>query len=236
MLSSESEDTNKDHYEEVSKYYSSIPATIDGMLNGYSDISDLDIQTSKEFLLNLYNKKKLAPGKTRVLDVGAGIGRISKNLLSKHFEKVDLLEQSTTFIEQAKESLKDCPNVDRWYNVGLQDFKPEDFSVKYDVIWIQWVLMFVLDEDIIKFINVCKQILTENGVIVVKDNVASGIKNEFDEEDSSVVRSLSHYCLLFSKANLKCIKSEKVNGLPKPLFKVYMFALKPNKEKESSES
>lgn len=93
--------------------------------------------------------------------------------------------------------------------------------------------MFILDEDIIKFLNLCKQILNKNGIIIIKDNVASGVKNEYDDEDSSVVRSLPQFCLLFSKANLKCVKSEKVTGMPKSLFKIYMFALKPNKDKNS---
>ncbi|KAI5704120.1 hypothetical protein M8J75_002187 [Diaphorina citri] len=232
--SGDEKDGNRSHYSEVTEYYSNVPPTIDGMLNGYSSISDLDIQTSNQFLSSLYCQKKSDPGKTRVLDVGAGIGRISKYLLAKHFDKIDLLEQSSKFIEQAKEEiLKDCDKLDKCYNVGIQDFKPEDLNIKYDVIWIQWVLMFILDEDIIKFLNLCKQILNKNGIIIIKDNVASGVKNEYDDEDSSVVRSLPQFCLLFSKANLKCVKSEKVTGMPKSLFKIYMFALKPNKDKNS---
>lgn len=233
-IRNEEMDTNENHYHEVTEYYSNIPATIDGMLNGYSNISDIDIETSEQFLLSLYNRKKSSPGRTRVLDVGAGIGRISKNLLIRYFDKVDLLEQSPIFIEEARHSLKESKKLDKCFNVGVQHFQIDDPHIKYDVIWIQWVLMFILDEDIKKFINTCKQMLNENGIIIIKDNVASGVKNEYDEEDNSVVRSLSQFCLLFSKCNLKCVKSEKVTGMPKSLFKVYMFALKPNKEKDSS--
>lgn len=219
--------SNQSHYDDVSNYYANIPPTNDGMLNGYSSISDLDIQTSETFLQSLFRKKKYGPGCGRVLDVGSGIGRISEHLLSKYFDKIDLLEQSYTFIEKAKENLEKLNKLERCYNVGIQNFSPPN-DIKYDIIWIQWVLMFILDDDVIKFIQTCKQILSKNGVIVIKDNVASGIKNEYDDEDSSVVRSLSQYCLLFSRAKLKCLKSEKVVGLPKSLFKVYMFALKPN--------
>lgn len=111
-------DTNENHYHEVTEYYSNIPATIDGMLNGYSNISDIDIETSEQFLLSLYNRKKSSPGRTRVLDVGAGIGRISKNLLIRYFDKVDLLEQSPIFIEEARHSLKESKKLDKCFNVG----------------------------------------------------------------------------------------------------------------------
>lgn len=37
---------------------------------------------------------------------------------------------------------------------GLQDFCPE--PEKYDVIWAQWVLIYLNDDDLIKFFKNCK--------------------------------------------------------------------------------
>ena len=40
-----------------------------------------------------------APGKQRALDCGAGIGRITKHLLQRHFKYVDLVEQNKAFLD-----------------------------------------------------------------------------------------------------------------------------------------
>lgn len=62
-------------------------------MGGYGNLNDLDIKFSRYFLKNL---KERFPQTNfsfeRVLDCGAGIGRISKELLVKLFKKVDLLE------------------------------------------------------------------------------------------------------------------------------------------------
>ena len=73
------------------------------------------------------------PSKHRALDCGAGIGRITKHLLTKHFDKVDLVEQNKLFLEKAKDYLKGSDKVDRLFCSGLQNFVHEDQS--YDVIW-----------------------------------------------------------------------------------------------------
>ena len=58
-------------------------ATIDGVLGGYGYVHDNDIRDSRNFLNYLNQKYGLRFG--RALDCGAGIGRISKDLLSKLF-------------------------------------------------------------------------------------------------------------------------------------------------------
>ena len=73
------------------------------------------------------------PSNQRALDCGAGIGRITKHLLVKHFTKVDLVEQNKLFLEKAKEYLKNSDKVDHLYCCGLQNFVPEEQT--YDVIW-----------------------------------------------------------------------------------------------------
>jgi protein N-terminal methyltransferase len=53
------------------------------------------------------------------LDCGAGIGRITGNLLTKYFETVDLVEQNPKFLEQAKLYLKSSLNkVGQFYSAG----------------------------------------------------------------------------------------------------------------------
>ncbi len=59
-------------------------ATYDGVLNGYGGLSDIDIAGSRKFITDYINNKSSQMGENnkqllnRVLDCGAGIGRITK--------------------------------------------------------------------------------------------------------------------------------------------------------------
>ena len=48
-----------------------------------------------------------------LVDCGAGIGRITKHMLSHLFHKVDLVDQNQGFLDQAKIELKVCQDVDK---------------------------------------------------------------------------------------------------------------------------
>lgn len=78
-------------------------------------------------------------GKELAIDCGAGIGRITKHLLLKNFNNVEMIDVTENFINQAKEYLgeEDAKRVPKFHCCGLQDFRPE--PEKYDCIWIQWV-------------------------------------------------------------------------------------------------
>lgn len=78
-------------------------------------------------------------GKELALDCGAGIGRVTKNLLLKNFKNVDMVDVTENFIKTAREYLgdEDSKRVLNFYCSGLQNFQPD--ANKYDCIWIQWV-------------------------------------------------------------------------------------------------
>jgi protein N-terminal methyltransferase len=48
-----------------------------------------------------------------------------------------------------------------------------------------------------------------------------------DEQDSSVTRSDGKFRRLFKKAGLKIVATEQQRGMPKELFPVRIYALKP---------
>lgn len=73
--------------------------------------------------------------------------------------------------------------------------------------------------------------LSDNGIIVVKENVTSSGKVEKDSTDSSVTRSFKQYIKIFKKCNLKRIKQCKQANFPNGIYPVYMFALVPNNKK-----
>ncbi|KAF5275569.1 hypothetical protein FQA39_LY06681 [Lamprigera yunnana] len=213
-------------YSDAEEYWSKVPPTIDGMLGGFGYISQTDIQGSRVFLHQLF-KRKNPPGRIYAADCGAGIGRISKHLLLNIFEKVDLIEQSAQFLEKAKEYLgpKLSSRVGTFMPIGLQDFVPEE--CKYDIIWTQWVLGHLTDAHFIKFFEDCQKGLKPNGMIIVKENTTSSGMIEKDEQDSSITRPIHELKLLFDIAGLECYRQMKQNSLPKELYNVYMFALRP---------
>ncbi|KAK0090110.1 hypothetical protein PV325_002942 [Microctonus aethiopoides] len=218
-------------YTRAVKYWDNIPATVDGMLGGFGFISHIDINGSEYFLESLY-KLKDPPGDEYALDCGSGIGRITKNLLAKHFKCVDLVEQNSKFLDAAKVFLEDCSShIGEFYSSGLQDFRPD--AKKYDVIWSQWVLGHLENDDLINFFKNCTNALKDNGILIVKENVTSSNIVEKDTQDSSVTRPYDDLKAAFKSANLICIKERKQAHLPRGLYPVYMFALKPSKVKIS---
>ncbi|KAK7094851.1 N-terminal Xaa-Pro-Lys N-methyltransferase 1-like [Littorina saxatilis] len=211
-------------YTDAKEYWDSVNPTIDGMLGGYAKISPTDINGSRAFMRPLL---KIGGGKTgtqRALDCGAGIGRITKRLLLPMFETVDMVELSQKFCDAAREFIgKDSSRVDRIKCCGLQDFTPE--PGRYDVIWCQWVLSHLRDDDLVAFLRRCQMGLAKNGVIIVKENIGQGDSLCFDEQDSSFVRTRDHMEKVLLKSGMEIIRQEKQKGFPKDIFSVYMYAL-----------
>lgn len=109
------------------------------MLGGYTTLHAPDIRDSRAFLdkhIPITAPNGLA------MDVGAGIGRISVGLLTPRYSKVSVVESDSRFVIKAVEALKE--SLHRTYNCRLQDYKCVE-SQAYDLIWIQWVLMYASD-------------------------------------------------------------------------------------------
>lgn len=215
-------------YTNAKEYWANIAPTINGMLGGLSVIDRTDIQGSSDFLKELLKMKPAVDNK-RALDCGAGIGRITKNLLVKSFEAVDLVEQDANFVRKAHEYLKmngsKHPNVGEIYNEGLQNFTPQPGH--YDVIWMQWVLGHLTDTDLKAFFERCILALKPNGCIVIKENFTATDDFTIDAEDSSVTRSLRVTKDILTAAGLRIIKTTEQKNFIKGLFPVYSLACKP---------
>jgi protein N-terminal methyltransferase len=127
----------------------------------------------------------------RALDCGAGIGRVSKTLLMPLFGKVDLLESNSKFLEKAAEQLSNEPAFGESFCQTLQSFiMPQQC---YDIIWIQWVLGYLTDGDLVVFLQRARGALKSSlGIIYVKENILKEDHNdtiaEVDTDDCSVIR------------------------------------------------
>lgn len=86
------------------------------------------------FKLKLSKKKE---PHTKSLDCGAGIGRVTKELLQYHYAEVHLLEVAKPLLDQAKKSLKKC-NCE-FFCDSMHTFQP---SHSYDIIWSQVSLCY----------------------------------------------------------------------------------------------
>jgi len=217
------EGTSIDQYEKADQYWSTVDPTIDGMLGGFAAISPADLEDSKK-LIKLIYKLENSPGKSRAVDCGAGIGRITRNLLKKHFSTVDLVEQNKKFIQKAVDYVG-ADHQGQFICCGLQDFVPEPNT--YDMVWCQWVTGQLTDQHFVQFLQRCSHGLTEHGVIVFKENLTSSGKVEEDDEDHSVTRPEKLVKQLFQKAGLDIVLELTQTKFPKDIYPVKMFALRP---------
>ncbi|CAG8732628.1 656_t:CDS:2, partial [Cetraspora pellucida] len=224
--------------QEKAEYWSEAPATINGMLGGFGSVTNVETKGSMDFMLEYIRGKKGARNITKVppridnqyaCDCGAGIGRVSKHFLLKIFDKVDLVEYTPKFIKHAEKvylaNERRNGRIGKFICLGLQEFEPEEG--KYDLIWCQWVLGHLTDDDLVKFFRRCRKGLKPNGLIGVKDNVAK-FGYCFDKDDSSVTRSDEIFKGLFQKAGLSLLKEATQHGMPDGLYEVKMYALELN--------
>lgn len=176
---------------------------------------DADIRDSRHFLTRPRgNEPALWPppqssGRLRALDVGAGVGRISRGLLLHVADEVDLCDGCSRFVAQAESQLGGPPRAGVRGRMGsfmcasLQSFVPT--ARAYELVWLQWCVGYLTDEDLVRLLRDCGRALTPGGLLVVKDNIfershldadeRSALVDDLylvDEEDSSVTRSRSH--------------------------------------------
>ncbi|THD20885.1 Methyltransferase protein 11A [Fasciola hepatica] len=210
-------------YSKARDYWIQVPATVDGMLGGYSSLNIPDVQDSHAFL-DAYGPKTTA----YALDCGAGIGRVTKHVLLPRFNLVDMVELNQTFLDRAEEYIgpADFASVGERFCSGLQDFIPP--HGRYDLVWIQWVLGHLTDIALIGFLKRCIQALSCDGRIVIKENVVAGDSEDatFDDVDSSFTRSRKAFLDAFRDAGLELIGEELQTNFPTSIYPVRMFALK----------
>eukprot|EP00727_Mastigamoeba_balamuthi_P001209 m51a1_g11085 hypothetical protein (322) ;mRNA; f:6148-7462 len=206
-------------YSLADSYWKGVPPTVDGMLGGLSEVDAADVRGSRELLRSL----KLH-SHARALDCGAGIGRVTRHVLAPLFDRVDLVDQCPGFVDSARAGLADLKNVGRLECCGLQDleFGPGE---AYDVVWVQWVIIYLTDDDLVRFVRRCAGALAPGGVVCVKDNVTRGGEFWADLSDNSIIRSDAHMRALFARAGVTVRMARDQTGLPKDLFPVKTYVL-----------
>jgi len=162
-----------------------------------------------------------------MLKMRDSIGRITKALLVEVADAVDVIEPVAKFVAP----LQEVAGVRNVFNVGLEDWCPAE-GVLYDLIWIQWCVGYLTNEQFVAFMKRCSAALNpDGGIMVVKENLSTGGSDAFDEVDGSVTRVDSNFLSLFEEAGWRIIRTETQRGfvsrLPRKLLPVRSYALKP---------
>ena len=217
-------------YASAVTYWDNQSADTNGVLGGFGHVSPADIMDSRRFLVKALSERlqeaKESGEELVAADCGAGIGRVSKELLMQYFHQVDVVEPSEHLLETARRNLKTAAGKTHravnFYRCGLEGFEPE--PGRYDALWIQWALMYLTDEDAIAFLRRCKGRMKCKGMIFLKENVCdSGFI--VDSDDCSITRSHRYFVELFRVAGIRLAHTALQKNFPKCLFKVRMYAL-----------
>lgn len=218
------EKARQEWFDKSVEYWNNAEATVDGVLGGYGRVSSADVRESKLLLKSVLNLSDMAAHGV-ALDCGAGIGRVSKNLLLPLFRTVDLVEVSPVQLEAARKELSKHKHAGKFINEPLQSFTPE--TGRYDCIWIQWVVGYLPDDDLVKFLQRCAAALKKgHGVLILKENVTRNEQYFLDSEDNNIIRTYSQFKFIFHRAGLKLIKQRYQREFPRELFPVSMYVLK----------
>ena len=142
------------------------------------------------------------------------------------FKEVDLVEQNASYVAAAKAKIIE-PNMGRFYVVGAQDFTPEA-GRRYDVVWCQWLVVHLQDDDMVAFLRRCAGALSPGGCIVIKENNAHD-GWLFDDDDAGLMRSDFLLRRLFARAGLGVVADRLQEGFPEELHDVRMYALRPSR-------
>jgi len=196
------------------------------MLGGFGKLDPVDVSGSLDFIDELV-PKKVDRAAARVLDVGAGIGRVTKNvLIPAGYGAVDLLDSSQRFLDTAV-AFVSSPALQGRYCSTMTEF---DFSKgPWDLIWVQWVAIYLPDADFVTFFKSCAASLkgsNPDAYVVLKENVlAKDGAVVVDKDDASETRSDAHLRRLWATAGLKVVKATHQTTFPTDIFPVYMYAL-----------
>jgi len=220
-------------YNKSAQYWKdNCPPTVDGVLGGFASVDPVDVRESTKFLEDVAKLRAdmgCAMRRNRALDGGAGIGRVTKNLLGNFFDTVDLLEGNQRLLEAAPDFLAEKrSHLGEMFCSTLQDFVPKEGV--YDCIWVQWCVIYLTDLDFIRFLKHCANGLHPGGLIFIKENVLDKDSTHDlvkDEDDSSVTRSLTLMEHIFEQAGLAVVLKRYQEEWSDSMLPVMMYALIP---------
>ena len=144
------------HANKAFDHWTGEEASDSGVLGGALITHEPDVAASLAFLrTHLPGKADDAWRRGRglvALDCGAGVGRVSKNVLAPlGVATVDLVEPQQHMVAEARKNLAaDGPAIRHVFLQSLENFTPTE---RYDLIVIQWVLQYISTQEVEQFMG-----------------------------------------------------------------------------------
>lgn len=92
------------------------------------------------------------------------IGRVTEGLLLHVAKEVDIIEPIPKFTL----ALHGKPGIRSIQNISMSAWRPDPL-VSYGLVWIQWCLGYLTDEELLEHLGHCKSALkSPDGLIVIK--------------------------------------------------------------------
>lgn len=126
------------------------------------------------------------------LDCGGGTGR-NALVISKFFQHVDCFDISDVMMVENKQRFSSYKNI----NFFTSSFDAISKNTRYDCIFVGGVFMCMTDEEVIRALDTLKEVLSPNGVLIVRDTLSHKETTFF--EDIKIYRSVPHYLSLFDQ-------------------------------------
>uniref|UniRef100_A0A7S4R2S1 Alpha N-terminal protein methyltransferase 1 n=1 Tax=Alexandrium monilatum TaxID=311494 RepID=A0A7S4R2S1_9DINO len=209
------------------------PATEAAVTELPARLLSADARESRAFLGLLCRRRRseqaeLDVAPRQVLDCGAGVGRGTQRVLLrlKGVERVDLLEPAARLRRRARELLGGRRRVGRFLAQPLQDFTARTC---YNLVWIQWVFMYIPDPEVVAFLQRCRLRLAPGGRVAVKENVEDRrYEDALDLEDLCATRTAAHFEALFRQGGFKVALKRQQKVWDKRRFPLMMWGLVPS--------
>jgi len=193
---------------------------------GKKFLRDIDDKGTIQILKELKEKNLIHTQTDYLLELAAGIGRISKNIFVKWFNKIDALEPSPVLADKIKELQKSESKIKNVYVKTGENFT---YERKYNVIFASWLLENMTDASVIKFLIKTRENLVDNGVFILKENVSNNHINVDSDGMSQRIRTVKLYKLIFELVGLKLIINRETKQWPKSYYMLREFVLVKNK-------
>jgi hypothetical protein len=164
------------------------------------------------------------------IDIGAGVGRVTKLILLKRYNQVHLVEGDEGWSKRSRVYLgrKRAARCS-FAHQRLDEVTHQDVlrwcdncpSKKVDLIWIQWTLQYLIDADVVTLLQILAEGLRPGtGIMIVKENRPYGNAREDrfqmdvpggcgNNARYDITRPNHHHQLLFQKAGLTIVFAEQ---------------------------
>ena len=187
-----------------------------GEVDSTEGLAFLDRVVTENSNFNHIKKLKFA----RAIDAGAGVGRVTKHILLKRYDSVQLVEADSGWSKRSKTYLGRKRAARCTFTCSrIEELDQDsDDTTSIDLVWLQWTLQYLTDADAVETLqNLAARLILKTGIFLVKENRPYGAarQDRFQMDTPGVsgrydiTRSDDHHRLLFQRAGLTVNQTEE---------------------------